>query len=41
MDSVAALHKCDNFHFAHLLVVLYEADQIRWQALQHASGASG
>jgi hypothetical protein len=23
------LHKTDNFHFAHLLVVVYEADQIR------------
>lgn len=26
MDSIAALHKTDNFHFAHLLVVMYEAD---------------
>ena len=23
------MHKTDNFHFAHLLVVVYEADQIR------------
>ena len=30
MDSVSMLHKCDNFHFGHLLIVLYEADQIRW-----------
>ena len=26
MDSIGALHKTDNFHFAHLLVVMYEAD---------------
>ena len=38
MDSIAALHKTDNFHFAHLLVVMYEADQIRQQ---YQSGASG
>ena len=31
MDSISALHKTDNFHFAHLLVVMYEADQIRIQ----------
>ena len=31
MDSIASLHKTDNFHFAHLLVVMYEADQIRQQ----------
>lgn len=31
MDSISNLHKCDNFHFAHLLVVMYEADQIRMQ----------
>ena len=29
MDCIAAMHKTDNFHFAHLLVVMYEADQIR------------
>lgn len=28
MDSVSALHKTDNFHFAHLLVIVYEADQV-------------
>jgi len=31
MDSIAALSQCDNFHLGHLLVVMYEADQIRWQ----------
>ena len=35
MDSVSTLHKCDNFHFGHLLVVMYEADQIRWQVLRN------
>lgn len=29
METIYALYKCDNFHFAHLLVVMYEADQIR------------
>jgi hypothetical protein len=29
IESINQLHKTDNFHFAHLLVVVYEADQIR------------
>ena len=39
MDGIAALHRTDNFHFAHLLVVMYEADSIRMQYLQGADAA--
>lgn len=28
------MHKTDNFHFAHLLVVVYEADQIRQSIIE-------
>lgn len=28
METVASLYKCDKFEFNHLLVIMYEAEQI-------------